>query len=214
MICVSIAEADFSACLNLIKQYEFIELRLDAGDFTITQIEKLIKSAKRAIVTFRAGKFNFQFKATALSAAIHAGASFIDIEVDSPEDFRTELIKKAKAGNCKLILSHHDFESTPDRSSLENILHECYAKGADIAKIACLVNSLEDNVRLLSLYSEDGRKVVLGMGDLGRITRIAALYLGAEFSFASPDNGKPTAAGQLSIKEFQDLQNILNLKTK
>ena len=214
MICVSIVEADFSACLTLIKQYEFIELRLDAANFSATQIETLIAAAKKIIVTFRAGKNDLQSRLKALVVSINAGANMIDLEIDSPDDFRFELIKQAKAKNCQVILSHHDFNSTPSIASLENILSECYSRGADTAKIACQVNSEGDSSRLLSLYSLDGRKVIIGMGHLGRITRVAALYLGAEFSFASPDNGKSTAAGQLSFKEFQAIQDVLNLKSK
>ena len=47
----------------------------------------------------------------------------------------------------------------------------CYEKGADIAKIATRVNASEDIRNLMSLYDLPGKKVILGMGDLGRITR-------------------------------------------
>jgi 3-dehydroquinate dehydratase type I len=214
MICVSIAEADFSLCLNFVKQYDFIELRLDAAHFTVEQIEILVRNSKKAIVTFRPGKADILTRMKALMISIRAGASMIDLELDSPEDYQIELKKMAKLKNCKVILSHHDYQSTPSLDSLENILSECYSKDADIAKIACQVNSEGDNARLLSLYSLNGKKVILGMGDLGRITRVAATYLGAEFSFAAPDTGKITAAGQLSFKEFQSIQNILNPKSK
>jgi 3-dehydroquinate dehydratase I len=214
MICVSIAEAEFSACLSLIKQYDFIELRLDAASFSTTQIEKLIKSAKKAIATFRPGQFDLKTRMHALITSIQSGASMIDLEIDAPADYSRELMKQARSVNCEVIISHHDFILTPSKVSLENILKECYSKGADIAKITCQVKSEGDNARLLSLYSKPGRKVILGMGDLGRITRVASLYLGAEFSFAAPDKGKTTATGQLSFKELQAIQNILNLKSR
>jgi 3-dehydroquinate dehydratase type I len=212
MICVSIANSDFTHCLDLIKQYECIELRLDAADFTISQIKALISLSEKAIVTFRPGNADYKTRIQAMSAAILAGAYMIDVELDAPEVYRNELQSLAKSKACKLIISHHDYESTPSLESLKAILAQCYASGADIAKIACMVNSEGDNARLLSLYTGEGKKVILGMGELGRITRIAALYLGAEFSFASPDNGKITAAGQLSFSEFQAIQNILNLR--
>ncbi len=212
MICVSIADKDFTACLNLIKQYEFIELRLDAADFTVNQIKILVSSSKKAIVTFRPGRADLKSRIEAMTAAVMAGAYMIDVELDAPEVYMTALQSLAKSKACKLIISHHDYESTPSLASLKAITEKCYALGADIAKIACMVNSEGDNARLLSLYAGEGKKVILGMGELGRITRVAALYLGAEFSFASPDNGKSTAAGQLSFSEFQAIQNILNLR--
>jgi len=210
MICVSIAEHDFSTCLKQVKQYEFVELRLDAADFSINQIEKLVSSAYKIIVTYRPGKSGIQTRMDAIAASIKAGAGMIDMEIDAPGDYRSELMKQAKSKNCQIILSFHDYMITPGEDSLKNLLSECYSKGADIAKIACQVNSGADNARLLSLYALPGRKVILGMGELGRITRLAAHYMGAEFSYTSPENGHSTAAGQLSFKEFQTIQNILN----
>jgi 3-dehydroquinate dehydratase len=40
--------------------------------------------------------------------------------------------------------------------------------------------------------------VIIGMGKLGVVTRIAAPLLGAEFTFAAPETGKETAPGQIS----------------
>ena len=47
--------------------------------------------------------------------------------------------------------------------------------------------------------------VVIGMGREGLITRVAAPFLGAEFTFASPGKGKETAPGQLSRAELANL---------
>lgn len=214
MICVSIAEADFSVCLKRIKQYDFIELRLDAASFSVPQIKQLVSAAHKIVVTFRPGNPDVQFRLDSLIAAISAGADMVDMEIDSPEGFRNELIKQAKSKKCRIILSYHDYKSTPSEDLLKNLMSECYSKGADIAKIACQVNAADDNARLLSLYALPGRKVIIGMGELGRITRLAALYLGAAFSYVSPENGNSTAAGQLSYKEFQTIQNLLNNKSR
>jgi 3-dehydroquinate dehydratase-1 len=88
---------------------------------------------------------------------------------------------------------------------LESLLSDCYLAGADVAKIACRVYSPADAARLLSLYNISGRKVVLGMGKAGRITRVAATLLGAEFTYASSGGGEDTAEGQLSIDEMKDI---------
>ncbi len=40
--------------------------------------------------------------------------------------------------------------------------------------------------------------VIIGMGEKGVISRIAAPMLGAEFTFAAPEAGKETAPGQIS----------------
>jgi len=52
--------------------------------------------------------------------------------------------------------------------------------------------------------------VVIGMGEKGRITRVMAPFLGAEFTFASPESGGETAPGQLSVNQLNELFNVIN----
>lgn len=53
MICVSLAEKDFSKCLKLVEKYDFYEIRLDLVELTKNELEKLLKTNNNAIVTFR-----------------------------------------------------------------------------------------------------------------------------------------------------------------
>ena len=74
-----------------------------------------------------------------------------------------------------------------------------------MAKIVTLVRVNRDNSKILSLYKNPGRLIAFGMGDLGKITRIVAPFLGAEFTYAAMDEGDPTAPGQIRysrLKEF------------
>ena len=77
------------------------------------------------------------------------------------------------------------------------IVDECFAAGADIAKIACKVNNKHDAARLTGLYSDKRSIISLGMGKPGRVIRIMATLLGAPFTFASLGKGHETADGQL-----------------
>jgi 3-dehydroquinate dehydratase type I len=85
--------------------------------------------------------------------------------------------------------------------------------GCDIAKVVTQVNTNADAANLLSLYSINKPLVAFGMGDAGKLTRVVAPLLGAEFTFASMDNGVATAPGQIryhTMKEIIDyLKNIL-----
>ena len=87
-----------------------------------------------------------------------------------------------------------------------------FSLGCDIAKIACKVNSHADSVRLLSLYdrSGTGEIISIGMGNKGKITRIASVCLGAPFTYASYSEGMETAVGQLNYKEVKQILEILN----
>jgi 3-dehydroquinate dehydratase type I len=93
-------------------------------------------------------------------------------------------------------------------------INDCYDLGADIAKIVTLSVSASDNVRLLSLYSVNKPLVAFGMGDAGKITRIMAPFLGAEFTFASMDDGYETAAGQIPYSRMKALLSFLKEELK
>jgi 3-dehydroquinate dehydratase-1 len=89
-------------------------------------------------------------------------------------------------------------------------MDQCYERGGAVAKIATRVQGRQDLLNLLSLYEMPGRKVVLGMGTLGRITRVVGPYLGAEFTFASPGTSDETAPGQLSAEQLIAIYKVIN----
>ena len=79
-----------------------------------------------------------------------------------------------------------------------------------LAKIATMVTRRDDLVNLLSLHRKPGRKVILGMGELGRFSRVAGPYLGSEFTFAAPRGGEPTAPGQLDASELLSVYKVID----
>ena len=83
------------------------------------------------------------------------------------------------------------------------------AEGADLVKLACQANSQADSARLLSLYENYKNILVIGMGAQGAITRIAAPFLGAPFSFVAGKAGK-TAPGQLTFSEMQQAIQLIS----
>jgi len=138
------------------------------------------------------------------------GAAFVDVEIESSAGDLESLRASAEEHGTDMIISYHDFERTGDREDLESIMIACYEKGGDIAKIATRVHAPEDIRNLLALYDLPGRKVILGMGPLGRITRLMGPYLGAEFTFASMGHSAGTAPGQLSLKEMNDIYKVID----
>ena len=71
-----------------------------------------------------------------------------------------------------------------------------------MVKIASQVNHTEDLQNLLKLYNSELRMVIIGMGEMGVISRIAAPMLGAEFTFAAAGAGQETAPGQISKEQL------------
>jgi len=102
-----------------------------------------------------------------------------------------------------IISSHHNYDLTPSAEEIADLLNGM--KG-DVVKGAFKIDSLID---LKSIYdasrSVKKRRVLIGMGELGTVTRIRQDLLGNEFTFAYV--GEPTAPGQLSLDEMSYLGN-------
>lgn len=208
MICVSIAERTAEECVRALAGLELAEVRIDALDESGRskgQIRRIFSQKAMLIATFRPGKADDAMRMEALICAIDAGAAYVDIEVESSDAFRKVVVEKARELGCRVIVSYHDYKRTPPPEELRQIVEWCFECGADIAKIACASGSQRDNARLLGLLDSDRSIIVTGMGDAGKITRIAAPLLGAPFTYASAETGKETAPGQLDTKTLKRL---------
>jgi 3-dehydroquinate dehydratase type I len=208
MICVSIS--DPRQILPVVKAgAELLEFRLDLMDSSPEALFSLIPEGVKIVATCRPGRMGEKERALLLKDAVKLGAAYVDLEIESTPRFSDALVERATAYRSEVIFSYHDFEATPGREALQSILEQCFERGAAVAKVATQVNSASDVTHLMSLYELPGRKVVLGMGPKGRITRIAAPYLGAEFTFVSPGTGDETAPGQLTLDQIRTIYKLI-----
>jgi 3-dehydroquinate dehydratase-1 len=207
MICVSISDPDQIGPV-LEAGVSLLEFRFDLMNQTPGSIYGSLPAGIRTVATCRPGRHTDPQRMRLLQECISLGAAFIDLELESDDKFLREMAETAGRNECEVICSHHDFKSTPPSGKLKELLEGCYGKGASVAKIATWINNKEDLIALLSLYSYPGRKIILGMGEMGRISRVLAPYLGSEFTFAAPSAGEETAPGQLAA---EDLMNIYKL---
>jgi len=210
MICLSIGQWEFTRFGEIPPYVDLIEIRLDLNQYSPAQVEEICRLPIKKIFTCRPGHFTDKQRLNQLKVAIDNGTDFVDIEMEAEESFKKHIQAAACEKGCKLIASYHNFKQTPDRSVLISLIKDGYKSGADLVKIACQVHSFTDSGRILSLYGEDfssmGRLVALGMGKMGLITRIAAPFLGAPFTFASMGKGLETSSGQL---DWQTMDQIL-----
>lgn len=207
MICVSIAERDFSRCRDALLSSDFAELRIDRTDFTADEVRELFSLPAVIIATCRPGTKSDAQRQSLLSAALSAGAAYVDIEVDAPADLFLKISDLAKVRKARLIVSYHNDKRTPQINELTRILDQCFEMGADIAKIVCRSHSPSDCARLLSLYQQERNMIAFNLGKKATFTRIASLLLGAPFTYASLAPGKETADGQ---PDRELLQKILD----
>ncbi|MDP4187390.1 MAG: type I 3-dehydroquinate dehydratase [Bacteroidota bacterium] len=210
MICISFCEPDFAKCLYQVKKEELAEIRLDLVDYSEEEIKQIFSCGTKLIATCRAGKFTDEERKAKLVKAIESGAAYVDIELESTAGYRQYLMQVAKRHNCQVIISFHDFEKTPALFDLLKVIETASGWGADITKIACMVNDIKDVSRLLGLYNSKGKIVAFGMGDKGQFSRVASLILGAEFTFAVLDESKQTAPGQLTKQQVEKALDFLN----
>lgn len=209
MICVSLSHISQLDTV-ILSGVDLVELRLDLIKEEPSVIYSLIPGEIRTIATLRPDGTSQDKRIAKLKECIDLGASYIDLELESSPDYLEKLLDHARRYGCEPIISYHNFDSTPGREELNSILRQCYDLGGHVAKIATLVNSDNDVRNLISLYEIPERKVILGMGVLGRITRVVGPYLGAEFTFASPGIGGETAPGQLSVQQLNEIYNVID----
>ncbi|HDR67804.1 MAG TPA: type I 3-dehydroquinate dehydratase, partial [Bacteroidaceae bacterium] len=192
MICLSVQNKSQLSEMSG-KWIELVELRLDLLKEPPARLIKAIDKNIKIIATCRPGNLPEGERINILKDSIKAGVNFIDVEIETDPDAIADLKKLSIQNGCKLILSWHDFKETPGKADLVSRMESCYRRGADIAKIACMVKGREDILNLMSLYALPGRKVVLGMGRMAGITRVAAPFLGAEFTYATTSRAEETA---------------------
>ncbi len=209
MICVSLAESSVTECLRALKGIEFAEIRIDKMSLDINDLKKIFSSHPRLIGTCRPGTMDEAMRISLLREAIRAGAAYIDIEVDAGDASKREIVQEARSKGCRVIISYHNLIKTPARAELEHIIDWCFESGADIAKVACLIRSEKENARLLGLLDQERPLIVVGLGTLGKITRLAGPLLGSPFTYASLGPGKETADGQIDKNMLEEFYRSL-----
>lgn len=192
---VEIAEQMFSAS----RLADLVELRLDYAPGAALP-ELLAGRRCPVIVTCRPKRQGGLYEGpeekriALLQQAVDLGAEYVDVELDSA-------VKIRRSGRTQIIVSHHDFEKVPD--NVGAIHHELVRAGADIAKIACTVRDIRDNLRLLAVLQDTKhRTIMLGMGEAGLPTRILGRKYGNFLTFASLEAGKESAPGQVTADEL------------
>ncbi|SFI78674.1 type I 3-dehydroquinate dehydratase [Thermoflavimicrobium dichotomicum] len=132
----------------------------------------------------------------------------IDYEMDNEPENIHVLRQVSREYGVSLILSYHNFYSTPDDSSLVEKLLQAESYGADIAKIAVMPTSQEDVLVLLKATQEAQKRlkipmVTMSMGRLGAITRMFGWVFGSNITFAIGE--KSSAPGQIPIEDLRSV---------
>ncbi len=135
-----------------------------------------------------------------LETAIEHGADAIDVEIETAElsvDRVAALRERAK-----LVISWHNFESTP---TLAPVLRRLTRLPADAYKIVTTARKPSDVGRIIALGRENQRLplVILAMGEAGFASRVLSPAYNGLFTYAAPACLAGTAAGQVSARQLR-----------
>lgn len=132
----------------------------------------------------------------------------IDYEMsNAPQDLQ-RLREVSAANGVALVLSYHNFESTPDAASLLARFALAQRLGADVAKVAVMPRDPQDVLTLLGAtraasQAIDIPLVTMSMGGIGSISRIIGWMYGSAATFAVGQNS--SAPGQITVEELRAL---------
>ena len=138
-----------------------------------------------------------------LFAALAPEVDALDVELSSRE-LLADAVGLAHDHGKLAIVSHHDFQATPEAKRLGEVVDAAREAGADIVKLATAVRAPADVRALTALClarAEATPLIVLGMGPRGAATRLLLPALGSLLTFASLDPDSATAPGQLTLDE-------------
>jgi len=143
-----------------------------------------------------------------LLSALELGASVIDIELGTPG---VENAVKEVKGRAECLISYHNLKETPPLERMRQIIINQLAAGADICKVVTTARSFKDNLVVLQLITEfpETKIVAFAMGAAGQISRVLCPLAGGHFTYASVEEGKESAGGQVTAGELRRIYGML-----
>ena len=227
LVGATIAELD-AAALGLVPgDYDLVELRIDffSGWDTPAAVREAIAVVRAAlpeevpvIFTFRTKREGGQREispeayADLIGLAIAAGVDAIDVELFTERACLLGVVTAAHEAGVVVVMSSHNFESTPPRSEMLARLAEQQELGADVLKLAVMPSNPRDVLALMDataeFVAEQARRpvITMSMGGLGVVSRLAGETFGSCVTFGSV--GAASAPGQI---EARDLRAVLDL---
>ncbi len=223
LVVLPVDDKDLEKKLSVALDYgiDMVELRIDQfsdfGEDYVLEKAKLVKDYNLGIIaTVRSkeegGTFIPDEERLKIFEAVAGISDIIDIELTS-EKINKKVIEIAKDEGKLSLVSYHDFDKTPDEDFIQSVIDRAVSLGADIVKFAFKVNSHEDVSRILctSGKNRDKKIVAIGMGELGRITRVAGFFFGSVLTYTYI--GKSFAPGQIEAKKLIEELKFYGLRS-
>ena len=183
--------------------FDVAEIRWDLIGTEKTSVLSLCRQLERAgmpvILTIRSEEEGGAWKGDeARRLALYREAlrhvSAVDVEISS--SIFPAVIAAARKKGKAVIGSFHDFERTPDVKELRDIVRKGRRAGADIVKVAAMIDGPSDVAVLFSVLNKEGGKPIclIGMGPHGVATRVTLACKGSCLTYGYAD--RSAAPGQ------------------
>lgn len=148
------------------------------------------------------------YEAVCASGAI----DIIDYELSQSAENRAKLRAVSRAHGVAMIMSYHNFKSTPGSAVLVEKIVAAEREGADVAKVAVMPQTRGDVLVLLEATLTASERVgipliTMSMGGLGAMTRLCGWIYGSVLTFAV---GKSSSApGQIPVEDLRAAMKTL-----
>jgi 3-dehydroquinate dehydratase-1 len=212
--------ADLSEEPRAREHADAVEFRMDLASDPLTQLDGY-EGALPLLVTNRAswegGEAEDLGRYDALSTAIgHDAVAAVDVELaalrgNAPEGERshaTALRDTAREEGVSVVVSVHDFTSTPEPAALVDLLTDAAGEG-DVGKLATTAAAPEDALAMIEATHEataaGHRVATMCMGEPGRHTRAVTPIYGSKIGYAPVDPANATAPGQYPLATLRRL---------
>ena len=134
-------------------------------------------------------------------------ADAIDVEFTMAPEIRRQILKASGLLQVTVVLSDHNFDLTPDLKTLQAKVQQMAELNVAIIKIAVMPKSAADVLTIFQLAEWakthlDKPLAIMGMGNLGRITRVSGNIFPSVFTFATLDEA--SAPGQMPLATVQE----------
>jgi len=211
-ICAVIVSDDLAAIKEIEPLIDLFEVRIDLiGNGWQELVKQLnqpwIACNRRADEGGRWGKGEPE-RIDELLKATELGADMIDIELRTANLSEAIGLIKPRA---KCLISFHDLKGTPPFDEIKAMVQRQIDAGADVCKLVTTARSFEDNVTVLQLISSfpNTKIVSFAMGHLGLVSRILCPLVGGDFTYASIEKGKESAAGQITATDLRKIYEMV-----
>lgn len=150
---------------------------------------------------------------TLCAATEHDAVTAVDIELASVKDGDGHrVVEHARAHEVAVIVSAHDFDTTPSTTAMRRILTDATGIG-DVGKLSTTATTTRHALDLLTVTlerTEAGDHIAtMAMGELGQHTRAVAPVYGSRIGYAPLTAATATAPGQYDLATLRSLIDAL-----